>query len=254
MKKRRISISYQDGEDHLENGNDVDNNGHGSRNMGQYAIIELEIDQCLKDEKTELFRKTLQKVHSKFVEEDQETYKPKIRQISYRRYAYAIAVTLALIIGIFGVFRMISGTSKSNFQYIFAQYYKPYQNEFITRSDQVTVNNLYSAFQAYENRDYERAVALFNKAIEADKSLLLAYFYKGVSCIEISDYKTAIESLGKVLTNETNPYFSQAKWYTALTLLKLNKPELARPHLEWLALNDRYYGIKAKEILKKFNK
>ncbi len=253
MKKRRISINYEDGEDRLDIGK-MDKSGHDSLNLGQYAIIEFEIDQCLKDQETDFFRKTLQKVHSKFVEEGRETYKPKIRQISYRRFAYAIAAILVLIIGVLGILRMISGTSESNYQSLFAQYYKPYQNEFITRSDQVTVNNLYSAFYAYENKDYEKAIALFNKVIEADKSLLMAYFYKGVSCIEINDYKTAITSFGKVLANETNPYFSQAKWYTALTLLKLDNPELAKQHLEWLVLNDRYYGIKAKEILKKFNK
>jgi hypothetical protein len=254
MKKRKISINYQDGENQLSEGLGIPENGFAGQKMGQYAIMEVEVDQCLKDEETELFRKTLEKVHSIYVEEEKEIYKPKIRPLYSRIYVYAAAASIALILGILSILYYTSGSSKPGNQKIFAQYYEPYQNEYITRSDQVTVNNLFIAFQAYENHDYTKAIELFSKVIEADKSLLMAYFYKGISCIEIKNYKVALESLNRVLNNEGNPYFAQAKWYTALTLINLNNPDIAKQHLEWLALNDRYYGNKAKEILKVLNK
>jgi hypothetical protein len=254
MKKRRISINYQDGDDQPENGNSIPDNSYAGGEIGQYAILEVEVDRCLKDEETELFRKTLIKVHNRFVEEEKEVYNTTSRILISRSYAYAIAASIALLIGVFSVLYFISGTQNSNYQKIFVKYYVPYENEYITRSDQLTINTLFIAFHAYENRDYSKAVELFANVIESDRTLLMAYFYKGVSCIEINDLKGAMESLKMVLKNETNPYYAQAKWYTALTLLKLNSPVIAKKHLEWLALNDRYYGNKAKEILKLLDK
>lgn len=254
MKKRKTPTRYQDGENQLENGISANNTEFNHTEMGQYAIIELEIDQCLKDEETYLFRKTLQKVHSKFVAEEEISYKSKVKPLMSRPYIYAIAAAIAIIIGIFGVLQLSTETSKTGNSGIFAQYFKPYQNEYITRSDEVRVNNLYFALQAYENHDYAKAIVLFNKVIEADKSQHMAYFYKGVSCIEMGNYNGAIESLNVILNNENNPYYAQSKWYLALTYLKLNNPAIAKQHLDWLALNDRYYGTKAKEILKKLNK
>jgi tetratricopeptide (TPR) repeat protein len=110
------------------------------------------------------------------------------------------------------------------------------------------------AFQAYENRDFEKAVELFSKVTEADGSILMAYFYKGISSIEIGNFTVAVESFEKVLKNPANPYYPQAQWYSALTWLKLNNSENAKLHLSWLIKNDRFYGTKAKEVLLKIEK
>jgi tetratricopeptide (TPR) repeat protein len=254
MKKRKISMSHLDGENNSNEGNSFPDNAYAGQKLGQYAIMEVEIDNCLKDKETEQFRQTLKKVHSMFVEEEKEIYKPKIKPLYSKIYIYAAVASVALIIGLVCAIYFTSGISKTSNQKIFARYYEPYQNEYITRSDQVTINNLFIAFQAYENHDYKNAVTLFSKVIEADNTLLMAYFYKGISCIEIKNYKSALESLNKVLIDEGNPYFSQANWYAALTLLNLNNTVKAKKHLEWLVKNDRYYGTKAKEILKVLNK
>lgn len=255
MRKRKISINCQDGNEHLENVENIIDSSCASPNMGQYAIIELEVDQCLKDEKTELFRKTLLKVHSRFVEEQSEPYKTKIKPYFHRLYIYAAVATIILIIGVLGIMRILSGNSSSfNPQNLFVKYYCPYQNEFITRSESNNINALYSsAIQVYENRDYKKAINLFSNIINKDKSYM-AYFYRGISYIEIGNHNLAIESFSAILTNETNPYFVQANWYTALAWLKLSKPETARKYLDWLVLNDRFYGNKAKEIIKEINK
>lgn len=250
MRKRKISINYQDGESNLENGENIIDSSYASHNMGQYAIIELEIDQCLKDSKTENFRKTLNKVHSSFVEEQSEIYTTKAKPLFYRSYVYAAAAALVLIIGILGILHFYSGNSNfSNSQKLFAAYYKPYQNEFISRSGNIKINNLYStAVLAYENKEFEKAINLFGEIIKSDKSYT-AYFYRGISYIEIGNFNSAVESFTPILANETNPYFVQANWYVSLAWLKLDKPATARKYLDWLIVNDRYYGKKAKEII-----
>jgi tetratricopeptide (TPR) repeat protein len=254
MKKLRIPTNSQDGNGQPANGNNLDYEGHIIPESSQYAFIEREIDLYLKDEETGHFRNTLFKVHNEYIDAEMGHSEGKTKSFFRKGYIYAIAASLAVIIGIFGVSRLFYNSSATNFDDIFSQYYTPYQDDFTTRSDQVVVNNLYLAFQAYESHDFEKAVELFSKVTEADESILMAYFYKGISSIEIGNYAVAVESFEKVTKNSSNPYYPQAQWYSALTWLKLNNSENAKQHLSWLISNDRYYGTKAKEILTKIKK
>jgi tetratricopeptide (TPR) repeat protein len=254
MKKLRITTKSEDGNGHPQNGNNLGQESHIIPETSQYAFIEREIDLYLKDEETAHFRNTLLKVHKEFIDTEIEPVSQKVKPFFRKGYVFAIAASIAVIIGVFGVTRLFYNSSVTNFDDIFSQYYKTYQDDFSNRSDQLVVNNFYMAFQAYENRDFEKAVELFSKVTEADGSILMAYFYKGISSIEIGNYAVAVESFEKVLKNTSNPYYPQAQWYSALTWLKLNNSENAKQHLSWLIKNDRFYGTKAKEVLLKIEK
>jgi tetratricopeptide (TPR) repeat protein len=220
-------------------------------NNNEDFIIDSEIDAVLKDRDTENFRTTLISVHNEYLEHDKKLKIPTGRSASRRLYIYMAAATVLLLVGIFGTLKMFINSSQPNSEELFKQYYELYKNDYNTRSDEVLINNLYLAFQAYENKDYEKAAELFTKVVQSDETIMMAYFYKGISCIELGEYKTAIESFNKVLKNENNPYFVQAKWYCALTWLKINNISSAKQQLEWLSNNDRFYGFKAKELLLK---
>lgn len=249
MKKLKMPNNCRDGETHLDNVN----NERIIPGKSLYTSLESEIDNYLKDEETAKFRKTLENVHAKFIKDEKELTKNNKRFMHSNFHKYALAASLALLIGVFGIVRIINNSSESVCQKIFAQYYQPYHNDLIKRSDHIVINNLYLAFQAYDNHEYEKAKILFTKVIEADESLLMAYLYRGISCIETNDFNNAIASFNKVLKTDSNPYYIQARWYSALAWLKLNNPSIAKQHLTWLSANSRYYGNMAKEILKKLN-
>lgn len=214
-----------------------------------FSEHENEIDNILKDVDKRSFIASLKKVNAEF--QKSENKKNKTRNISRNIYYYLAAAILIVCIGIGSILKFGLFSTDINSESIFNEYYSTYQNDYQSRSDEKVVNNLYQAFQAYENKDFDNAVELFSKVSESDASIMMAHFYKGISCVEISDYKQAIESFKKVLTNSNNPYFPQSHWYCALTWLKLNNPESAKEHLEWLIKNDRHYNQKAKEILNK---
>jgi len=230
----------------------TDTNGYNG--FQKYPDIELEIDEILKDEETQNLRNILKKVGNEYAYSHELSGKDAKHFVFRKMHVYAIAASIAIIIGIFGVTKLIIKSSASNLDSIFTEYYQPYQSDFASRSDEVVVNNLYLGFQSYESKDYDKAVELFSKVINSDETILMAYFYRGISSIETGDYKLAIESFKRLLVNGTNPYYSQARWYTALTWIKLNNTAMATPNLEWLVSNDRYYGVKAKEILGKIKK
>jgi tetratricopeptide (TPR) repeat protein len=214
-------------------------------------IIDCEIDEILKDHDTENFRTTLISVHNEYLEREKHSSIPISRTTSRRLYIYMAAASILLLIGVFGTIKMLINSSQPNCEELFKSYYEPYKNDYNTRSDEVIINNLYLAFQAYENKEYEKAADLFTKVIQSDETIIMAYFYRGISCIELGEYKTAIESFNRVLRNDNNPYYVQSKWYCALTWLKINNLASAKQQLEWLSNNDRFYGSKAKELLQK---
>jgi tetratricopeptide (TPR) repeat protein len=221
-------------------------------NNGDF-IIDCEIDEILKDSDTEKFRTMLVSVHKEFTDKDKLIKMPAGKSASRRLYVYVAAASILLCIGIFGTIKMLINSSQPNCEELFKSYYEPYKNDYNTRSDEVLITNLYLAFQAYENKDYEKAAELFTKVVKSDETIMMAYFYRGISCIELGEYKTALESFDKVMKNVNNPYYVQAKWYSALTWLKINNLTSAKQQLEWLSTNDRFYGAKAKELLKNIN-
>jgi tetratricopeptide (TPR) repeat protein len=216
-----------------------------------FSEYENDIDTILKDVDKRSFILTVNKIESEYLEDQKRDI--KTRKIS-RSLIYSLAAAIIVIsIGIGTVLKLGVFSTQVDSELIFNQYYATYQVDFQNRSDEAVVQNLYLAFLAYEGKEYDKAIELFNKVSEGDATIIMAYFYKGISCIEISDYKQAIESFNKVLANKNNPYFAQSRWYSALTWIKLNNINSAKEHLEWLIKNDRYYGSKAKEILKKIS-
>ncbi|MGC8802433.1 MAG: tetratricopeptide repeat protein, partial [Bacteroidales bacterium] len=128
-----------------------------------------------------------------------------------------------------------------------------YQNREAQQDNDENLVNM--AIQAYENKEYYKAITLFsNIETSIPDCTLMAAFYKGVSCIEVSDYKNAIQSFTRVINAPYNTYTANAHWYMALTWLKLNNVNESVKHLDWLVKNDRQLNTKAEEILSALEK
>jgi tetratricopeptide (TPR) repeat protein len=209
------------------------------------------IEGSLKDKKVNEFRNTLKVVHRSYVNNNEDS--GKIISLFRNKALLKIAASIVVLVSVtLSIYKYSFAPSLS--QQLFSEYYSPYQMDIPTRSDGNVVNTLQLAFQSYENKDFNKAVNYFNQVLVSDNTMLIAYFYKGVASIEIDDYNSALKSFQKVIDNPSNPYFVQAKWYTSLVWLKLNKPENAKQHLKWLINNDRYYGEKAQNIVNQIDK
>lgn len=217
----------------------------------KFSDYEHDIDVMLLDEKKYKFRKAVKETHAKFIADS--GIKPKIKFIKRHYIIYSIAASIVLLIGIGSIIKYGSASRSYSYEILFNEYYQPYKSDYNTRSDENVVSNLYLAFQLYERKEYDKAIEFFSKVTEEDHTILIAYFYKGVSCIEIADYKRALDSFNKVLKSDSNPYYPQAHWYSSLTWIKLNNAEQAKDHLNWLIANDRFYGAKAKELISKMD-
>jgi tetratricopeptide (TPR) repeat protein len=213
-----------------------------------------DIEKCFQDKSLETFKSSLQRARQNFVESEQ-SQKGRTRVLipELKRYSRIAAVVLILITSVVAVVHILSLKPNRN-EKLFTQYFQPYQGDVSSRSDANAVTNLQFAFQAYNNKQYHEAISLFDKVLASDNSMLRVCFYKGISSIECGDFMLALNSFKQVTSNLSSPYYAQSRWYMALTWLKLNKPENAKLHLEWLIQNDSYYGKKASAILAELNK
>ena len=218
-----------------------------------YQEMENEIDLILQDKQKQDFILTLKKVHADYMAEGNKQQSLFSEKRSMRNVYLAVAASLVILVGIIGVIRFAAFSSGKNYEDIFYKYYQTYPISYQNRDAyQGNEGNLiHLAIQAYENKEFYKAITLFsNIETSIPDCTLMAAFYKGISCIEVSDYKNAIQSFNKVISAPYNTYTASAHWYMALTWIKLNNVEESKTHLNWLIKNDRQLNAKADEVRK----
>ncbi|MGC8823576.1 MAG: tetratricopeptide repeat protein [Bacteroidales bacterium] len=222
-----------------------------------YQEVENDIDRILQDTEKQDFILALKSVHAEYMTKERKMRSLVSNKKGMRNIYLAVAASVVLLVGIIGVVRFTTITSGKNYEDIFYKYYQAYPISYQNReAQQDNDENLVNmAIQAYENKEYYKAITLFSN-IETSISdcTLMAAFYKGVSCIEVSDYKNAIQSFTRVINAPYNTYTANAHWYMALTWLKLNNVNESVKHLDWLVKNDRQLNTKAEEILSALEK
>ncbi len=130
---------------------------------------------------------------------------------------YKVASIIVIVFTTAFILNQILTNRSVNTEKLFAKYYQPFQKEFIRSSGP-----------------------------ECDNTLL---FYKAVSNLEYGRYNVALNNFNQLMSQDKNSYYIESSWYVALIWLKLNRPAYAKPYLNWLVYNDRYYGKKASLVL-----
>ncbi len=215
-----------------------------------YDYIYNDIEGILKDIDKQNFISKLSQIHNDYIKSNKPSKTKPIRRFWHRNFNYYAAAFIAVLIAIGFVVKLYVFKPNLDTEKFFEQYYTTYKLDNQTRSVVSDNKILNLAINAYEQKSYYKAIELLSSIESNDlETTIKVNFFKGISCIEVSDYKEAIDSLNKVLKSDTSLYRSQSHWYLALTWLKLNNIDMAKEHLNWLIINDRYYNTIAKTIL-----
>lgn len=136
---------------------------------------------------------------------------------------------------------------------LFAQNFVPYRNVIapIERNDQAPQTIQQKAFEAYESKEYEKAILQFEKLTEAD-STAYKHFYIGNSQLALGKTDAAIDSF-KAYLQTNGSLKDRAQWYMALSYLADENKEMATPILENIVSTKSYNHLKASEILGKLD-
>jgi len=160
-------------------------------------------------------------------------------------YYYVAAAVVTLLIAV--TFLLPSQQSSDE---LFASYFTTYPNVFEpTVRGGNSATNRAEAFQAYEQKDYQKAVAGFKNLLKEkeEPGILLLL---GNSNLMLGDAKQAQENFVTLINNHDELDLA-AKWYLSLSYLKSGDKENARKILRELGETDVSYASKAKELLDK---
>ena len=164
-------------------------------------------------------------------------------------YYYAAAA----LIGITVVVAVFMNSFKENPDQLFQAYFTPYPNMFepALRSNQSIDSKRAEAFQAYEQRNYQKAATLFTDLLKDNKDapMLLLLGNSNLILGNIEEAKANFITLNQDFDNLD----MQAKWYLSLCYLKSGETEKARAILKELGATEISYATKARELLEKVN-
>ncbi len=166
---------------------------------------------------------------------------------------WLIAASITLLLG-FGIWFIKDSYFPSNEQ-LYAQNFEPYRNivQPIVRGESPKTIK-HSAFVAYENNDYHKAINLFNSVSNPNESSI--QFYKAMCLLSLNKANDAIQVLLPIAVNETKDSTSEnftemANWYLALAYLKTGNTKKALSQFSVIAEHPTYTFKKeeAKKII-----
>lgn len=171
------------------------------------------------------------------------------RNTPIKKWYYAVA---AATVGIVIVGKILLSSFNESPYKLFEAYFTPYPNMFEpTVRGTSTATQRTEAFQAYEQKDYQKATVLFRELLKTNKEpgiLLLL----GNSNLILGNIDEAKENF-TTLNQDFDELDIQSKWYLSLCYLKSGDTERAKNMLRELGETEISYATKAKELLEKVN-
>lgn len=205
-----------------------------------------------------IFQKDLKKVLSsiqqdelkstlKYVEES--AVKEPLLKVIPKKWFVAASIVLALTLSFWGV--------KSSFfpsnEALYAQYFEADENTVlpIVRGDEIHSIE-YRAFVAYEEKNYHKAINLFNSVRNPEQIHLL--YYKGLCYLSLDKFEETLNLMNQVIENEylekeSSDLIVRAHWYKALTYIRLDKNSEAIAELDRV-IDEQKFIFKNKEAQK----
>jgi hypothetical protein len=119
------------------------------------------------------------------------------------------------------------------------------------RSVSADLGFLHQANGHFVNGEYEKALVLYDKAINENDEKFVFQFYKAASLQNLERFEEAIPQYSKVIEHGDNMFVEEAEWYKALCYLKLERKDLAKEQLVAIINRNGYYANNAKAILKR---
>lgn len=147
------------------------------------------------------------KQHLKGISKD-HFKKPKSKVIAFKPWHYAVAASVAVLIGLF--------FANQNSDPVFDDYNQPETAFFTERG--VADDTLKLAQDAFNAKRYKDAIPLFETILKTDKSTEIQYFY-GVALLEENRIADA-EAVFTALKSGNSIYKNKAIWSLALSKLK----------------------------------
>ena len=113
---------------------------------------------------------------------------------------------------------------------------------------------LESAMTYYEQEDYQSALEQLTEFLRVRPDHQGALFYRGICHLMLGQFQSSLMVFESFEAMDSSEYYTAAKWYLSLNLIKMGQVVEARSQLEQLArLQNGKYSRQAKELLDRMN-
>ena len=158
------------------------------------------------------------------------------------------AAVMILLLGLSGVLNV----SFNSLDKTYDSYYKVPQWS-PERSLTMEMNYLSEANLYYMNGEFEKAIEIYDKALETEteSDKYAFHFYKGASLQNLDRFEEAIPEYNQVIGHANNLFIEEAEWNKALCTIKLGEIEKAKVQLTAIIDKNSFYKKDAKAILRR---
>ena len=163
-----------------------------------------------------------------------------------KKWHYSVAAVILILIAV----KFLLPSQEQTPDQLFASYFSAYPNVFeptVRGTDLATKRS--EAFQAYEQRNYQKAALLFNELLIEKKQSDVLFLLANTNLM-LGQVAEAQKNL-LTLIKESDDLDIPAKWYLSLCYLKSGDKENAKKILKELGGTEISYASKAKELLEK---
>ncbi len=130
----------------------------------------------------------------------------------------------------------------------YSQYFIPQKNTLVIEEKSIPKSDLkFEVFRNYDNKNYDVALSGFDQLLISDNNPDYKY-YKANTLLALGKTDQAINILENLLLENKTQYSTESKWLLALSYLKQNNFNSAKPLLQ--ELSSGFYKDKVNQILK----
>jgi tetratricopeptide (TPR) repeat protein len=206
--------------------------------------LSLEINNSILEDDVMALRETLNYMY------EEESMIKRIPTVFRKRKFYYAAASVALLIATGGLIQRLNAPAL-NSDAVFDKYYSPYEVTVTYRSGNTEMDRLLlNALERYEEKDYEKALILFEEAIESRQEDMAVNLYSGISYMEEEKYQKATKSFNNIISDNDNLFIEQAKWYLSMCYIKTDNIPRAKILLNEIIADESYYKSNAQKVLK----
>lgn len=221
-----------------------------SENVIDEEIIRQDLDG-LKVRKISSDQKNVNDLKTKLTESkvsrtlvDQHSSKVLVRKVSVWLAAASVAILMVTSISL-----LTGSRGTVDHMAAYQQFYSIPQTDLLFRDMGPGIDNTYNlALEQYDLKNYKIANQLFNDIPEESPPNIHYYLYKGVTAMELEDFKMAIEALSELKSDVVLKH--QGMWYLGLSYIAMENIPAARQVLEEIIATDGYNKKQAKKLLR----
>ncbi len=174
--------------------------------------------------------------------------KSKVAQFERRRSSRKIAPWQLGVAASILLIATLTFLLKNGSQGLYEEYYSPYPNFEVTvlrGEDEGAL--IAQAYKAYDEAKYGLAAEKFAEFLEQNSENVPSRFFYGVTLMEAREFDAAITNFNLVFESDPNDYVDAARWYAALSFIKIGDHTSAISLLDQLENSDDF-GERAKKL------